>query len=264
MQAAVSTACLFPAPTEDALTQLAEQGIRTAEAFLNAPSEYNLAFAKGLKRTAEQHQMQIVSVHPYTAPIEGLMLFSPYTRRCEDFLEESKRVFDLMNLVGAKYYILHGAKLGFSRSTEFYCERFAMLSELGESFGVTVTQENVHLFESQNLPFLQEFCRILSDRAKLTFDVKQAVRGGMDIFSAVETVGSHIVHIHLSDHGKQGDCLRIGKGEFEIPTFLQALHQIGYDGTLVIELYRDAFGSAADLADDYHQLQTLILQSEKK
>ena len=263
MQAAVSTACLFPAPTEDALSQLAMQGVDTAEIFLNAPSEYDAAFAHRLKQTADRYNMQVMSVHPYTAPIEGFMLFSEYTRRCEDFLEEAKRAFDVMNILGAKYYILHGANCGYCPDVSVYCERFAMLAELGASFGVTVTQENVHRFESQNLSFLQTFCRILGDCAKLTFDVKQAVRAGMDIDTAVRTLGSHIVHVHLSDHGKNGDCLRIGTGEFDIPDFLRTLSAVGFDGALTIELYRGAFQTAADLAEDFRTLQTEIMQIDK-
>ena len=118
-------------------------------------------------------------------------------------------------------------------------------------------------FESQSLRFLREFCRLLGDDAKLTFDIKQAVRAGMDISEAVRTVGTHIVHVHLSDHGDRGDCLRIGKGRFQVAPFLSALHQQGFDGAVTLELYRDAFDNPAELAEDYQRIERLIRIAER-
>lgn len=258
MQAAVSTGCLFPAPTEEAFFQLANIGIDTIEVFVNAPSEQSAAFTKSLREMQQRFHVQIPAVHPYTAPIEGFMLFSRYKRRCEDFLEEAKSVFSMMNTLGAKHYILHGAKNGISSDIGFYCERFAKLAELGKTFGVTVTQENVNKFESGDLPFLREFCRILGDDARLTLDVKQVVRSGMDFKETVDAIGSHIAHVHLSDHGAAGDCLRIGKGDFDIPAFLKHLKSKGFDGAVNIEIYRDAFGTADELHSDYLLLDEML------
>ena len=262
MKAAVSTACLYPKPTEDALYDLCLMGIHTVEIFLNAPSECRPVFANDLKAMLRRFGTECRAVHPWTALNEGFMLFSNYPRRCADFLEEAKQVFSLMETVGAKYYVLHGAMSGGCK-TEIYCERFHMLAETAKPFGVTVTQENVSRYESKSLRFLRDFCRILGDEACLTFDVKQAVRAGMNIEEAVRTVGSHIVHVHLSDHSDLGDCLRIGKGRFQVVPFLRSLRQQGFDGAVTLELYRDAFGSAAELAEDYQRIDRLIQRAEE-
>lgn len=257
MIAAVSTACLYPKPTEDALYDLCLHGIQTVEIFLNAPSECKPVYASDLCALLKRFGVGCVSVHPWTAPHEGFMLFSNYSRRCTDFLDEAKPVFELMQRAGAQYYILHGAYLG-RVSPEIYCERFHLLCEAARPYGVTVTQENVHKYESQNLKFLREFCRILGEEARLTFDTKQAVRSGLDISEAVRAVGKHIVHVHISDHGGLGDCLRLGKGRFQIAPFLTALKQQGFDGAVTLELYRDAFESTAELAEDWQKLSRLI------
>ena len=185
------------------------------------------------------------------------MLFSSYSRRTADFIEEAKGVFALMERVGAKYYVLHGALSGFGK-TEIYCERFKLLADAAKPFGVTVTQENVCRCESQSLRFLQDFCRILGDDAKITLDTKQAVRSGMDLGEAVRLLGPHIAHVHISDHGVRGDCLRPGQGRFDIPAFLGSLRRQGFDGSVVLELYRDAFGNAAELAEDCQKLERMI------
>lgn len=261
MKAAVSTACLYPKPTEDALYDLCLHGIGNTEIFLNAPSECRPVFANNLCAILKRFGASCAAVHPWTALQEGFMLFSNYQRRVLDFIDEAKHIFSLMETIGAKYYVLHGAPAGFGRA-DLYCERFHLLAETARQFGVTVTQENVVHYESQSLRFLREFCRQLGDEAKITFDTKQAVRSRMDIFEAVRILGSHIVHLHFSDNSDLGDCLRIGKGRFPVLPFLTALRAQGFDGAVTLELYRDAFGSTAELAEDWQRIDRLIRKSE--
>lgn len=258
MFAAVSTACLYPMPTEDALYDLCLHGVGAVEVFLNAPSETRAVFVSDLKAILSRYNVRCTAVHPWTAPNEGFMLFSGYPRRCRDFLEESKRVFETAAALGARYYILHGPPLGGCREVSVYCERFHMLAEVGRTFGITVTQENVNRYESMNLTFLRAFLKQLGDEAKLTFDTKQAVRAGMDFDEAARLLGSAIVNVHLSDHGPRGDCLRIGKGTFDIVKFLAAIHARGFDGAVVLELYRDGFEGTSQLSEDYHRMERLI------
>lgn len=190
------------------------------------------------------------------------MLFSTYKRRADDFIEQAKRIFETMQTLGAKYYILHGALQGTCKNMQFYCERFHRLYMTGKTFGVTVTQENVYRHESANLKFLREFCRMLGDDAALTFDVKQAVRAGMNPTEAIEAIGKYVQHLHISDHGPLGDCLRIGNGRFQIVPFLAMLRKKRFDGTVTLELYRDAFEHAQELCEDWQRLDRLIARAQ--
>ncbi|MBR5370812.1 MAG: sugar phosphate isomerase/epimerase [Oscillospiraceae bacterium] len=262
MKAAVSTACFYPKLTEDALYDLCLSGISTVEIFLNTPSEAGSVYANDMAAMLRRFDTKCVSVHPWTAPNEGFMLFSNYMRRVRDFLEETRKVFQFMQTVGAKIYVLHGCPIGWVKP-DFYCERFKMLSNLGKEYGISVTQENVNKYESQSLKFLKEFCRLLGDDAKITLDTKQAVRAGMSLDETVRSVGDHIVHVHLSDHGEKGDCLRIGEGRFQIVPFLTALRAKGFDGAVMLELYRDAFGGVQDLHEDWQRIGRLIARAEK-
>lgn len=263
MQAAVSTACLFPKPTEEALYDLCLTGVQNVEIFLNAPSETGKVFVNNLRDICRRAETTCVAVHPWTAPLEGFMLFSPYERRAADFLEDTKRVFHAMNTLGAKYYILHGALQGTCKDINLYCDRFHRLYTLGQQFGVTVTQENVYRHESANLRFLREFSRILGDEAAFTFDVKQAVRSNMNPTEAVAAIGKHIRHLHISDHGPLGDCLRIGKGRFQVVPFLTQLLAQGFHGSVTLELYRDAFDNAQQLCEDWQKINRLIARAEQ-
>ena len=257
MKAAVSTSCLYPKPTEDALYDLCLSGIQTVEIFLNSPSECRQMFVSDLAAMLKRFGVKCCSVHPWTSYFEGYMLCSNYQRRARDFIDDAKQIFTAMQMLGAEYYVLHGAQTGWFKPEVCY-ERFALLADAAKPYGVKVTQENVFRHESQSLKFLREFIRQLGDDANITFDTKQAVRAGMDIPEAVRVLGSHIVHVHLSDHGDLGDCLRIGQGRFRIPEFLTGLKEQGFDGSVVLELYRTGFAGASDLAEDCQKISRMI------
>ena len=257
MIAAVSTACLYPMPTEDALYDLCLHGIRTVEISLHAPSECKTVFAEDLHAMLQRFGVQCCAVSPWTAQSEGYMLFSNYPRRCNDFLDEAKKVFALMQRIGAKYYVLHGAAAG-SCKTDIYFERVHMLADAAKPFGVVVTQKNVNRFESRNLRFLREYCRAFGDAANITLDIKEAVRAGLDLTEAVHAVGKQIMHVHLSDYGPLGDGLRPGKGRLQIAQFLTALHQKGFDGAVTLDLPRESFGGTSELFEDWQKISRLI------
>ena len=62
MKAAVSTACLYPKLTEDALYDLCLSGINRVEIFLNAPSETGSVFANDMAAMLRRFEVRCVSV----------------------------------------------------------------------------------------------------------------------------------------------------------------------------------------------------------
>ena len=97
-----------------------------------------------------------------------------------------------------------------------------------------------------------------------SFGIVRTIINSSQMDEAVRLLGKHIVHVHLSDHGDLGDCLRIGKGRFQITQFLSALRAQGFDGAVTLELYREAFGSTAELAEDWQKTERLIRIAEKE
>ena len=73
-----------------------------------------------------------------------------------------------------------------------------------------------------------------------------------------ETLGSHIVHVHISDHGELGDCLQIGRGRFNIRKFLSMLNENSPDCSVMLELYRSNFEGISDLVNNYNTLVSMI------
>ena len=242
-----STSNFYPAPIEDALDTVLAAGFSNVEIFLNAPSEATPLFADELKRRCEAVGAVVSAVHPYSSFMEPFFLFAPYERRADDGFEMYKPQFEAAARLGAPYLILHGAKPLGQLTDEQVFERYERLYDLGTSYGVAVAQENVNKFSSADLSFLRVMKTRLGDKAKFVFDVKQSGRCGLDPASVIETMGDHIVHVHISDRDDTRDCLPPGAGTRDFKKLLQALKAVGYDGVLMLELYRANFESAEDL-----------------
>lgn len=87
MSVGISTACFYPAATEDALRCVAEAGAKVTEVFFNSPSELEPVFLRRLSSIASDNGIRIRSLHPFTSFAEGYILFSQYVRRFDDYRE---------------------------------------------------------------------------------------------------------------------------------------------------------------------------------
>ncbi len=264
MQAGVSTACLYPQHLEEALYDLALNGITCTELFINADSDITRTRVHTLRTILDRYGMTCAAVHPFACPIEPIMLFSDYDRRVDDMIDYYRHYFEVMQQLGAAVFVLHGNLNTHPVSEELYCSRFLRLAEAGKEFGVTVAQENVSRCQSGSLHFLREMKRLLGDDARFVLDVKQAVRAGESPVNMLHLLGSHVCHVHISDHGEKGDCLQLGAGDFRIRSFLELLYANRPDCTVVLELYRSGFRGISDLVGGYRMLSYLMRGIEKQ
>lgn len=265
LTAGVSTACLYPLPTEDALYELALGGVQRTEIFINTHSELRKSFIMSMAELLRRFDMKCCSLHPFTGEMESMMFFSPYERRVQDMLDYYKHYFAAMEALGAEVFVLHGGKA--AGNVSLYAERFSRIAETAKEFGVTVAQENVARFASRSVDFLTALKKELGDQARFVLDVKQAVRSGENPDAMLEALGSSVVHVHISDHGAYGDCQLLGNGSFQIKRFLTRLSELSLDCSVMLELYRNAFGSTGELVQNYQVLERMIqslYEQEKK
>lgn len=258
MKIGASTANFYPLPIEQALDTLLNADFRTVEIFLNAPSEREPHFIKQLNRRLLEAGATVPALHPYSSFTEPFFLFSAYERRFADGLEEYKRQFEAAAILGAPYLILHGDRQHGILSVEQSLERYEALYDLGRTFGVSVAQENVVHYRSADLSYLRALRDTLGDKAHFVFDIKQAVRCGLSAQEVLEVMGDRLVHVHISDHTPDQDCLPPGKGAFDYPSFLKALSNHGYRGSLILELYRNGFDSVIDLQQSADYIHSLL------
>ena len=258
MKAGVSTACLYPMVLEKAFLTLAQTGVKTTEIFVNSHCELSDPYKKEMLAVQKEYDINVVSVHPFTCGIEPMMLFTAYERRVTDMLDYYKRFFEYMNDFGAEHFVLHGNKVQNQIEDEMYFERYIKLQETADKFGICVVQENVSRCTGGNLDFLVKMKNALGDKASFVLDLKQAHRAGNDPTEMVKALEKNIKHVHFSDFGKTGDCLKFGFGEYNNEAFFTALKEQDYDGNVVLELYRNGFGEAAELAENCTKLQNYL------
>ncbi len=262
MKAGVSTACLYPTEVEKAFRQLAENGVKTAEIFVNSHCELSGPYRAEMLAVQKEYGIDVVSVHPFTCGIEPMMLFTAYERRVTDMLDYYKKFFEYMNLFGAKYFVLHGNKPQNPFPDEKYFERFFRLQETAEQFGVCAVQENVSRCTGGSIDFLKKMKAALGDKAAFVLDTKQAHRSGTTPIEMVRELGGNIKHVHFSDFGEKGDCLKFGFGEYDNKTLFTELQKCGFEGSLIIELYKGSHSGAADLAENCGALNKFLTENE--
>lgn len=258
MQAGVSTACLYPQLLEESLYELAVNGISHVEIFFNADAELRRPFVANLADIMKRFGVTCKSVHPFACPMEPMMLFSRYERRVDEMLDYYKRTFEAMHTLGAEIFVFHGNDAQHPVPIELYCERFAKLVQAGKAEGILVAQENVERCQSRSLKFLHEMALRMGSEVKFVLDTKQAVRSGETPEAILATLGSRVVHVHISDHGEKGDCLPLGAGNFRIRSFLEQLGKYSPESSVILELYRSNFRGISDLVSNYRMLSMLF------
>lgn len=246
---------------EKAFRQLAENGVKTAEIFVNSHCELKAPYLGEMLAIRREYGVDVVSVHPFTCGIEPMMLFTDYERRVTDMLDYYKNFFDYMNLLGAKFFILHGNKNQNPFPDEKYFERYLRLQETAEQFGVRAVQENVSRCTSGSLDFLVKMKNALVEKAAFALDTKQAHRAGTTPLDMARALGGNIRHVHFSDYGAAGDCLKFGFGEYDNHALFSELKSRGFEGSIIIELYKGSHSGAADLAENCGALNNFLVKN---
>lgn len=255
MDIGASTACLYPLETEKALYELAIRDIKNMEIFINSVDELDGEIYADIRKTIADYNISVKSFHPFSSPMESLFLFSDYQRRTDYLIDMYKRYFERLSELGAKFFILHGAIISSNVPDDRYLERYLKLYRTAQEFGVTVLQENISYCKSCELDFLKKMSRELGDEVRFVLDTKQARRSKVDVYDFLDAVGDKVAHIHISDCDEKGDCLPIGKGKFCFEKLFAKLGELKFDGSMIVELYRENYTSYDDLKDSVTALQ---------
>lgn len=258
MRLGISSACLYPEVTENAVKYLCENGAPEIEIFFNSACEIKGQILSEISHIVKANGTRVVSVHPFTSGFEPFMLFSDYERRFEDGIEFCKAYFEAMNTLGAKIFVLHGDRFESHHSDERYFERYLKLFRTAKKEGICVAQENVCRCRSRDLDFIKNMRSALSDEVAFVLDLKQATRSGVSLQDVLSAMGDKIVHLHLNDCDEQHDCLLPGKGDRDFKEFFEIVKNNGYKGSAVIEVYRQNFGEKCELIQSLEYLNNVL------
>ncbi len=248
MEYGISTSCFYPGLLENAVDTIIGWHPPVVEIFVNTVSELAPDFIRGIRRKFSENGSRVVSIHPFTSALEPLLFFSEYERRFHDAVELYKRYFDAAAALGAKYFVFHGDRRDSEFDWRHGYERFALLDRAARELGVRVVHENVSRCLSCSPDYIRGLREYIGD-VKFVLDLKQCRRGGVEIYDMLDAMGSGLAHLHVSDADVERCCLPVGSGAFDFARLVRTLRADGYDGALVVELYRNNYSDVSELRD---------------
>lgn len=255
MKIGVSTSCFYPLETEVSLENLGKANIRHTEIFFNAMCELKQSFVDMLLDIQQEYGITVASVHPTMSLAESFMIFSNYERRYFEAEEQYRRYSEIAAQLGAKYIIMHGGKPNGILTDEEYCERYMRLKDITRENGVDILQENVVRFRAGEIEFLRSMKEILGEDAAFCIDLKQSLRCGYDPYDLIEEFSENIKHFHISDHSISSDCLLPCDGGFDFGSFFSVINKKGFDGSCIIEVYKDCYNSYDDIYRSFEKVK---------
>lgn len=262
MRVGVSTASLFNRlPNEDAVAFLNDLGIKEAEVFLTSFCEYDEKF--GALIDERRGQVRVHSVHVLSTQFEP-QLFSTYSRTKDDAYFWLEKTMAAAKQFGAKYYTFHGTarykKAARSGKNDDFSAIAKSLREIGaccEKYGVKLSLENVE-WSTYNRPESLERIKELYPEISTVLDVKQARISGYPYEEYLKSMAGRLSHVHVSDVDERGKICLPGRGIFDFPLLLKRLRDIGFDGPLLIEVYKDDYQDVKELKEACDYLNELI------
>ena len=258
MKTGISTASLFGRYyTEDALKILSDNKVETCEIFLESFCEYERSFGELLN--SRKGDTEIHSIHTLTTQFE-VQLYSLNDRARKDSFALLENTMQAAEACGAKYYTFHGqARLKRTPITidfERYGNITRKITEICAAHGVTLAYENVHWAYYNYLGFFSELKKRVPE-LRGTLDIKQARQSGVFYGDFIDEMGKDIVTAHLSDVDENGKMCLPGRGITDFEDVLKRLCDKGFDGALLLEVYKQDFTELSELLDSMYYIKDL-------
>ena len=256
----ISTASFFSRlDNENAVAYIGQSGFSCCEVFLETYREYEEAFAYIIKQKAEENQTQVVSVHAMSQQFEP-QLFSTSQRQKEDAFQIYRNVLRAGQIMGATHYVLHGPALVMgNKVNEHFAQRWGHdaveLAQCAQDYGLQLCWENVS-WCAFNVPDFADW--ILEngshDNLRFTFDIKQAIRSGVDPFLYLEKMRNRLGNVHLCDYqldeaGHIKNLALPGKGQFDFERLGRCLQAMHYEGYCMTEVYSSLYEDKNELLE---------------
>ncbi len=250
MHVGISTACFYPEALEETFSQIAEMGFKKIEIFFNTESELHQPVISEIKNIVDENGLEVISIHPYTSLMEGMLLFSDYKRRTQDGFRQYMRYFEAAKMLGAKYLTFHGERFTSGSKSDSIEERkiecYHRLCSAAKEFDITIAQENVAWCKSSN----PEYLKILYENVpelKYTLDLKQGHRAGHLWTDYYNIIHDRLENIHINDFDEKHSCLLPNEGSFDYTEFFKRLKNDNYKGDVIIEVYKSNYSKNKQL-----------------
>ncbi len=256
MEIGVSTASLFMrAYNEDIVQILDGLDARVIEVFLESFSEYENSYANLLK--SRMGNLKVHSLHVVTMSYET-ELFSKNERAFDDNRKIFETTLSSGQILGADCYTMHGkARIRNSPiydDFEFLTDRFNLLCDIANNYGIKICLENV-AWAYYNRP--DYFRYIKANNLFATLDVKQARISGYSAQDYIEDMQGKIKTVHLSDVDDMGKIRLPSFGNYDFESLFKSLKDNGFDGDMLIEVYKDDYKDYSEIKRSLEYLREL-------
>ena len=254
----ISTASLFGRMyTENAVEFLSRNNVPYIEVFLESFCEYNKKYGKFLAK--KKGNTAVHSVHTLTTQYEST-LYSVNEKAQKDSFIYLETAMQAAGELSARYYTFHG--LARYKKTPYNidfdrCGKITeKINEICGKYGVTLAYENVHWAYYNYIGFFSELKKRVSG-LKGTLDIKQARQSGIEYKDFIDEMKGDIVTVHISDIDKDGKMCLPGKGITDFKLLFNRLADVGFDGAILLEVYKDDYKTYEELFDSLNYVNDL-------
>lgn len=252
MKTGISTASFFlRQELEQAFETIKGLGADCVEVFYNTFYEYRPEFSRKL----DANGIEVSSFHVNAHHIEH-SLFNPSRRVRGDAYYWLDQVMRSAQILGCKAYTFHG-KVGKTENLDEIVDYLRYAVEFCARYGVNLCLENV-VWSLYNKPKIFSYLKERIPSLCGVFDIKQARRSGYKYAEFIEDMKGAISHVHLSDVDKDGKMCLPGKGVYDFKEILTRLRDAGFDGNILIEVYKDDFSDTQELKASLEYLNEII------
>ncbi len=109
------------------------------------------------------------------------------------------------------------------------------MAKYAQERGIILAVEPINRYETYLLTTVDDALRFVAEvgaeNVKLNLDVFHMNIDEADLAQAVRKAGAMLVHMHVADSNREAP----GRGHTDFTAIMQALHEIGFQGTIVLE-----------------------------
>ena len=263
MRCGVSTACLFPCETSQALEQILACGAPFVEIFFNSFEEMKPDYVRCLNAQVRAAGAAVTALHPCTSFAETFFFASSYPSRMREGMRLYRRWFEICAEMGIPRAVFHGERRATPYPFEDYCRNYLQLRRMARGYGVDFCQENVVRCECGFPDAILKMRDALNDDVSFVLDVKQMRRADVKTAEMYDAMRGRIAYLHLSDWTQECDCTPPGTGYFDFDALFSGLRRVGFDGDMVVELYRSGFESEGQLVTARQWIERRFLNEHR-
>jgi sugar phosphate isomerase/epimerase len=219
-------------PLPDMAARLASLGYDGVE-LMGDPTRYN---AKDVNAALSEQGLSVLSLTP-----ENVDLAHPEEAVRQKALDYYFRLLDLASAVGNPIVCCHGAVgrvralTSYEEERRVFVECVRRVAERAQGSGLRIALEVLNRYEA-HLPNTaleaQRFLRDVGmDNVGLLLDAYHMNIEEADLRSAILEARERLLLFHAADSNRQA----VGRGHIDFRGVLHTLHDIGYDGCIVVE-----------------------------